>query len=128
VPLLKINLPLFCALAIGLLLQPENGAAADRNEISATLRAVCSGGGDCTAAVKAAITMAKNPQMADVVGTALADAVAAIGAENPDLATTMLLAITDAPENVQVAYQSAVDVVTATVPNAVPAELAPKAP
>lgn len=113
---------------MGLLLQPGHAAAANRNEISATLQAVCSGGGDCAAAVKAAITLAKDPRMADVVGTALADAVAAIGAENPDLATTMLLAITDAPESVQVAYQSAVDVVTATVPAAVPAESAPKAP
>jgi hypothetical protein len=118
----------FIALAIGLLLQSTIGNASTRDEISATLKAVCMGGGDCEAAVKATIEMAKSPQMADMVGTALADAVASIGAENPDLATTMLLAITEAPSDVQMAYQSAVDVATAVVPKVTSVGAAGEAP
>jgi hypothetical protein len=111
-------------IAASLGLQALPASAATREEIAATVAAACAGGGDCGAAVQAAIALANTPDLAVVIGQGLADAVAMVGSTNPDLATLMLTVIAEAPSEVQTAYQIAVDVLTATTE----VEPAPAAP
>lgn len=131
----KIWIACLVAASFGFLTLPAT--ATTRAEIAATVAAACSGGGDCAAAVNAAITLATTPELATTIGQGLADAVAQVSAMNPELATQMLLAVAQAPEAVQVGYQMAVDVATAaTVPSlpappaavTEPAAPAPEAP
>lgn len=120
----KIIITTFIAASLGLQALPAS--AATREEIAASVAAACTGGGDCTASVQAAIALANTPDLAVVIGQGLADAVALVGATNPDLATLMLTVIAEAPSEVQTAYQIAVDVSTATTEAApAPAPVAP---
>jgi hypothetical protein len=114
------RLPTVVIIAAILGFQPLHATAATREEIAATIAAACSGGGDCQAAVNAAIALASDPKLTVAVGQGLADSVAQVEATSPDLATVILVTIAQAPTEVQMAYQIALDVATASVTPSVP--------